>query len=937
MKAIDKRIAGSSAWLTFPRLHLILIRLMSAARWNRRTLYISACWPMILITVFAQTPAPVVTGDRKVDQLLSKMTLQEKITLLHGTDEDPATFQGQAGYMPGLPRLGIPSLRLADGPPGILTRVPSIAPTATMGLAATFSLDDARKNGTLIGREASSHGMDVALQPFINIDRDIAFARGYNTFGEDPFLTGQIGAAEIRGIQGQGVLAEAKHYIGYDTGARNVFIDQQTLHEVYAAPFADAVDAGVASLMCSYNKINGQYACGNRDTLTGILRDELKFRGFVTSDWGANHATDFINAGLDLEMPGTLKGGRASYFAIGPQLPASAPGDKTDEPGPIWLPEEPAGQLRKGHHDQQSTTDLMSEIHSGEVTEATVTRAAGRILYEMDRFGLLSGKSKHTITPSDVKGNALIVRKTSDDAAVLLKNKNHALPLTHADFGSLAIIGPGGGQVLAVGHAGEKAVGLPEREIGPVAALLSEIGYDPSAHIRYAPADDLTGVPVPANLLSYENSPGLERTTASGTPIQRDAQLNYTRSNGRALPPNSSTRWKGALHVPETGTYRLHLQVLGAFASLRIDGRQVDENSRMFIHGDITQPGESDIAPTIDGLDNLRVALPLTAGPHEISVSETPDTSNAPVQIRLNWVTPQQQKTNYDKALAAARESKKAIVFVWSRGTPVFGLPGDQDNLVRDVLAVNPNTVVVLNVSQPVSLPWINDVRGVLQMWYPGDEGGWATADVLLGRVNPAGRLPFTWPMHLEDEPAQAPGHPERTAEGLDGKTIFSEGIFEGYRWFDHQNIQPLFPFGFGLSYTTFQYSDLRVEATADRGANVAFTLKNTGPVSGDEVLQIYVGAPQPKPAEAQFAVRTLAAFDRIHLNAGQSRRITVHIRPRSFEYWSAQAHAWLTAHGERIISVGASSRDLRLNATIHMGSDEKQKVVSADTTTSPL
>ena len=900
----------------------ILARFKREFRWGRQTISfpLLVCSLVFVSVAFGQNPASVATGNPKVDLLLSKMTLQEKITVLYGTDEDPATFQGQAGYMPGIPRLGIPSLRLADGPPGILTRVPSTAPTATMGLAATFSREDAQQNGILIGREARSHGMDVALQPFINIDRDISFLRGYNTFGEDPFLTGQMGAAEIQGIQSQGVLAQAKHYIGYDTDGENIFIDQQTLHEIYVAPFADAVDAGVASLMCSYNRINGQYACGNHDTLTTILRDELKFRGFVTSDWGANHATNSINAGLDLEMPGTLKGGRVSYFAIGPPPPAPTLAAKGNEPVPGWVPEEPAEKLWKGRHDQQATTDLMSEIHSGEITEATVTRAAGRVLYEMDRFGLLSGNSKHTITSSDVEANARIIRKTSEDAAVLLKNEDHALPLSHADLASLAMIGPGAGQVISVGRAGEKAVGLPEREIGPVAALLKEIENDPSAHIRYAPANDLTGTPVPAKFFFGANTHGLERKTAAGATIQSDAELNFTRSNGKALPPGSRFDWQGTLNVPETGNYRLHLQVLGAFASLRIDGVRVAGNSKMFIHGDITQAGESDIAPTTDGLDNLRIAIPLTAGPHQISISEVPDTSNAPVQIRLNWVTPEQQKRNYDEAIAAARESKKAIVFVWSRNTPVFGLPGDQDQLVRDVLAANPNTVVVLNVSQPVSLPWIQNAKAVLQMWWPGDEGGWATADVLLGRANPAGRLPFTWPKLLHDEPAQAPDHPERTAKGVDGKTAFSEGIFEGYRWFDHQNIEPLFPFGYGLSYTNFQYSGLRVEHANDNGVNVTFSLKNTGLAAGDEVPQVYLGAPPPTLDGAQFAVRALAAFDRIYLRPGESRTITLHVRPRSLEYWSVKTNAWVAAPGARIISVGASSRDMRLNANLVLG-----------------
>src|ERR1035437_1573884 len=285
-----------------------------------------------------------ITGDARVDRLLGQMTLDEKIAMIHGTGADASTDQGGAGDLPGIKRLGSPPMRLADGPPGVLTRVPSIAPTSNMGVAATFSREDARLNGALIGREARSHGVSVVLQPFINIDRDLNYGRGYNTFGEDPFLTGEMGAAEINGIQGEGVMSQAKHFIAYDTDATNVFVDDQALHEVYLAPFAAAVKAGVSSIMCSYNKVNGPYSCGNPETLKKILKGQVGFEGFVTSDWGATHATDFINAGLDMEMPGPLPVSYSvlSYFDNGPKREAPESG-KTEGRAlsDAGLPEEP--------------------------------------------------------------------------------------------------------------------------------------------------------------------------------------------------------------------------------------------------------------------------------------------------------------------------------------------------------------------------------------------------------------------------------------------------------------------------------------------------------------------------------------------------------------------------------------------------------------------
>src|SRR5579871_972082 len=270
---------------------------------------------------FAQNQVPAVTGNARVDKLLSQMTLDEKLTLIHGTLEEPGIFIS-SGYLAGIPRLGIPSLRLTDGPPGIITHHPSAAETATMGVAATFSVKDAELNGVVIGREDRALGIGVTLQPFVNIDRDLQWERGYNTFGEDPYLTAQIGAAEIRGIQSQHVMAQVKHYVGYDSAATNIWIDDQALHEVYLEPFAAAVQAGVASIMCAYSQLNGTYACGNESTLTRILRGELGFKGFVTSDWGATHGVSYINAGLDMEMPGASPANSSpSFFDSEPPHP----------------------------------------------------------------------------------------------------------------------------------------------------------------------------------------------------------------------------------------------------------------------------------------------------------------------------------------------------------------------------------------------------------------------------------------------------------------------------------------------------------------------------------------------------------------------------------------------------------------------------------------
>jgi beta-glucosidase len=860
--------------------------------------------------------------EARIDKLLQQLTLEEKMGLIRGGIEDPSIYQGQAGYLPGVPRLNIPSLRLADGPPGLLTRVAAQAETATMGVAATFSLKDAEANGVVIGREARSLGIDVVLQPFINLDRDITFDRGYNTFGEDPFLTGLMGAAEIRGAQAQGVMAQAKHYVAYDSNSYNVFVDQQTLHEVYLAPFVEAVKAGVSSVMCSYNRVNGPFACGNADTLKTILKGEIGFKGFVTSDWGGVHSVLFINQGLDMEMPGAVLPDSPfaalmnTFFQTTP--PSNAPRPKFDPAAIVGIlggivPEEPQKtQDLSGFPRDTDATSMWSALKDGSVTEATITAAARRVLYEMDRFGYLDGKQKHTITRQDIAQNAAVIQKTAENGAVLLKNEQ-ALPLKPSDLHSLALIGPTAGQVAAIGTFGERSPGLTDRQISPLDALKK---FAPDAHLAFAIDDDMTGTPIDASLLSHNGKPGLLRTEASGK-SSVDPQINFTHSNDKSLPANGAFTWTGTLTVPTTGEYWLYLQVLGARGKLSIDGKEIGRTGAAegTVHGDIQYATQDNGLPTVDGLDNVRRSIPLTAGRHELTVESSGDTSNASEQIRLNWITPDQRRRNHQAALDAAKSAHTAVVFLWTRGKPVFALPGKQDQLVEEIAAGNPNTIVVLNVSQPVAMPWLGKVKAVLQMWWPGDEGGWATANVLLGKSNPAGRLPFTWAKRLEDYSPNDPAHPERSAAGVDGKTTFSEGVDVGYRWFDKQKIEPLFPFGFGLSYTTFSYSNLKVSPASDSGFDVSVHITNSGNLPGDEVPQVYLDAPDQRTTGVQFATRTLAGFDRISLNPGESKDVRLHVSPRSLEYWSTTDNRWIRS-APRQIRVGPSSRDLELSAS---------------------
>jgi beta-glucosidase len=656
--------------------------------------------------------------------------------------------------------------------------------------------------------------------------------------------------------------------------------------------------------------------------LKTLLRDQLGFRGFVTSDWGATHSAQFMNAGLDVEMidgPDSAGFQEPAFLGAAPAAVPPPAANDGEQLGDIYggiIPEETSAPDPDDtdYGAKVPAQTLAEALARGEVTEATVTRAAGRVLMQMQRFGMLDGRYSHRVTTQAIAANARIIEHTAEEAAVLLKNEGGALPLRTADLDSVVLIGPTAGQVDAIGISGERSLGLPGRQVGPLSAL-RQISGNP--HIQYAVADDMTGTPIPAAAFSHDGNPGLERRGPDGARL--DPAPNFTIQAGTALPPDTEAAWTGNLQVDHAGRYWLYLQALGTNARLYLDGKRVAITGvfQGDVHGDVLQANQDNIVPTTDGLDNVRREVQLEAGAHAVRILVSPDTSHAPVQVRLNWYTPEQRSADHSAAIEAARNARVAVVFAWARRSPAFVLAGDQDRLIEEIAAVNPNTIVVLNTSQPVALPWARRVRAILEMWWPGDEGGWATAKLLLGAANPAGRLPVTWALRLQDYPATDPRFTERSAQGVDHRTTYSEGINVGYRWFEHEQIEPLFPFGHGLSYTRFDYSRLRVGGTANGNLTVKFILKNSGPRSGDEVPQVYLGAPDVLPQGSAFPIHKLVAFDRVHLAAGQSKTLQLTVPLRQLQYWSANEGTWRLAEGARSVSVGSSSRALLMERTV--------------------
>jgi beta-glucosidase len=417
--------------------------------------------------------------------------------------------------------------------------------------------------------------------------------------------------------------------------------------------------------------------------------------------------------------------------------------------------------------------------------------------------------------------------------------------------------------------------------------------------------------------------------------------LDFTSKAGTALPAGTTDTWTGTLTVPSTGDYWLNMQSLGATATLTVDGKLITTSAAGF--GNVARYGvvhaTDGSAPTAtpDGLANNRTLLHLTAGTHTLKVNDTPDVSGDPVQVRLDWVTPQQVRANDQAAVAAAKAAKTAVVFAWDTGSGDLStpLPDGQDKLIERIAKVNPNTIVVLQSGQPTRLPWIKRVKAVVEAWYGGDKAGVAASDVLMGTTDPGGRLPMTWPYRLDQEVAHQKAHPARQSAGVlpDGKrctatqsatdtrcmVTYSEGIDIGYRYFDAMHEKPRYPFGYGLSYTTFHYSGLTVGHVHSGGLSVSFKVTNSGKVAGQDVPQVYLGAPAHRPSGIQFAPKALAAYTRVALAPGQSRTVRLTVPKRQLQYWAKDSR-WTTATGHRTVSVGTNERSAALTRSVTIG-----------------
>ena len=799
--------------------------------------------------------APV---DTRVGQVLKQMTLDEKIAMVHGAGGSAYT-----GYVPGDSRLCIPALKMQDGPVGVRMANTTQLPSAST-LAASFDPALAKQYGGVIGAEDKTKGVDVDLGPTINIVRDPRWGRAFESYSEDPYLTGQIGTADIEGIQNQGVMAQVKHYAVYNqetnrnTVTDDAVVDDRTVREIYTAAFGAIVaDARPSSAMCSYSSINGVYACENA-YLDTILKKDFGFDGFITSDWGGTHSTAAsANAGMDMQMPDD------SYFGAA----------------------------------------LKAAVLAGQVPQSRLDDMVSRIMREEFRFGLFDHPSADTpAAPAATPAHIATAREASEDGTVLLKN-NGVLPFDAKKLHSIAVIGDGAGPNTMT-HGGGSAVVNGTGTVTPFDGIKARAGS--GVDVEYAQGNLPSTGQLPAIGSQYFGS-GLQgqyfdNTTLSGTPVatRTDPNVDYTWTGSSPIAglatTNYSVKWTGTLTAPTTGTYTF--------------GLTSDDGSRLFING------QQIIDNWRDQATNTETAqVPLTAGqPVQVEVDYYQAGGDA--VVGLGWLPPSDLLGD---ATALARKSDVAVVYAndfESEGSDLadIDLPADQNTLISAVAAANPNTIVVLNTGSAVTMPWLGQVKGVLEAWYPGQEAGHAIAALLFGDANPSGKLPVTFPTSLAQVPASTP----QQWPGTNGKVLYSEGLDVGYRWYDDKGLTPLFPFGYGLSYTSFKVSNLSLSSRSlsENGQiRASVDVTNTGSRAGAEVVQLYLS----DPAAAGEPANQLKAFAKVTLAAHQTKRVRLTVGAHDASYWNTDAQAWTLAAGSYAVRVGTSSRALPLTSTFRV------------------
>lgn len=822
-------------------------------------------------------------ADESIDALLVQMTLEEKHAMVSGN----TMFTSM-----GVPRLGIADMMMSDGPHGVREEVnttnwapagrdddfATYLPTGT-ALAASWNPAMAELSGRVLGAESRARGKDIILGPGINVLRTPLCGRNFEYYSEDPYLISALVVPVIKAIQKEDTAACVKHFAvnnqELDRFEVDTIVDERTLREIYLPGFEAAIiKGGCLTLMGGYNKFRGQYCCHNQYLINEILKKEWGFKGVVVSDWNGTHdTTEAVEDGLDIEM-GTRREGKLDYYL-----------------GDNYLK-----GLQEGLYTQEMLDDKVRRI-------LRVMLGIGKLDTDR-RLGACNTAEHHQAA-----------RTIAEETMVLLKNEDDLLPFDRHDIKTLAVIGDNASRPQAYG-GGSSAI-KSSYEITPLEGLrnllgddveiIYEQGYPESCDSFEHIAAEYLGVADEGSGARGWKTRYFEYPNEAMHLVQEQVALTIentwdTMSN---LPetPNSffMVQWTAQIVPPVSGVYHLVVQSNQRFR-ICVDGACLCDMNELI------------------GDEARSIAVTLKAGKLVEVMIENVKIGSGKF-IKAGWVMPgslgADEKTREDRALQAAHDAD-AVVFVGGlnhrfdtegRDREDMQLPDGQNELLSKILAVNPQTVVALVGGAPVEMPWVDHAPAVIQAWYAGMESGTVLADILFGVVNPSGKLPCTFPKCLADTPVAQKG------EYQTGSVTYHEGLLVGYRWYDTKNIEPLFPFGHGLSYTSFEYSDLIVTQGGAEGvvATVTCTVENTGLVAGAEVVQLYIGDPE---CSVERPAKELKGFRKVMLNEGESHTITLALTKRDLSFYDTDAAAWRAEPGTFDVMIGSSSRDIWLIET---------------------
>ncbi len=814
---------------------------------------------------------PFVTAasniEEQVDHWLGKMTMSEKIELLGGT---------KGFFIKGVPRLGIPSVEMSDGPLGIRAHGKSTAFPATMALAASWNKNLAFRVGNAIGQECREKNIGFILAPAINIYRAAMDGRNFEYLGEDPYLTGQMAAQYVKGVQENKVVATVKHFVAnnqeYDRHWVSSNVDERALHEIYLPGFKTAIQQGGAlAIMAAYNPLNGVHCSENKTLLSDILKKRWGFKGLVMSDWGAVHSVKAVNAGLDLEMPS------ARYM---------------------------------------TAEHIIPMLKSGAVDTATINDKVRRILRVCLTMGLFNkNRSKPTI---DWEAHHQIALQVAREGVVLLKNKHHLLPFDVTKIKSIAVLGPNADDTPSSG--GGSAFVKPYRHVSFLQAIKKRAGNE--IKVDFINVDRYPSLETMIRHAQFYTSPDLKEPglkavffnnkQLSWPPIahRTDQQVDFDFGNlSPTFAVNAqrySIRWRGYFTVDRNGTY--------------VFGTENDDGVRVYLDDELILDDWKVHAPKQNFVEKklrkghvyaIRIEYFNDHGGGVIRVGYAP-VDKTPLKTKLASLK------NYDAVVVCVGFNSRIEGEGHDRP---FALPKEQNDLIKEVSAKNKNTVVLLTAGGGIDFsPWIRKVAAILHTFYLGQAGGTPVAEILFGDVNPSGKLPFSIPKRWADAPAfghyYPPGekgpiytsnHKEHPV-GVD----YAEGILTGYRHYDQMKIKPQFAFGFGLSYTRFAYDHLRLSARQiDKrdSLTVMFKIKNKGERAGAETAQLYIRAKTSIPTPP----KELKGFAKVFLKPGAEKEIRITIRPEQLRIYDIQKHDWVIKEGKYEVLIGASSQDIRL------------------------